>query len=316
MIKVTLLGTGTPTSPTRFQSGVLIEIGEDKLLFDAGRGTVHQLYQTGIDIGRINPVFITHHHFDHINDLFDVMISTAMQGRVAPLNIYGPAGTQRIVSALLNEVYAQDIRFRLEEDKALRKLGGVWGEKPESIAHVDVAEVVGGVVLETANYTVSAEKVVHGLFPDAPDFNWQCLGYRVETADKVITISGDTVPCDGLRTLAQEADLLIQCCHMPKAAVANPVMAYLTDAILPSSGQVGALAQAAHVKHMVLTHLGTLVTPERHAEMLADVRADFSGRVTLGYDLMEIELKWARRPNGPDAPTGRLYGLVGLFKGA
>ncbi len=290
MINVTLLGTGTPTNPHRFQSGILIEIGEDKLLFDAGRGTVHQLYQAGIDVGRINPVFITHHHFDHINDLFDVIISSAMQGRAEPLKIFGPAGTQRIVSALLNEVYAQDIRFRLEEDKAIRKQGGLWNEKPEAIVQVEVTEIGAGLVVQTANYQVSAEFVVHGLFPDAPDFDWHCVGYRVEAAGKVITISGDTVACEGLLKLAKDADLLIQCCHLPKAAVTNPVLEYLTDAILPSSGEVGKIAADANVKHLVLTHLSQAVTPERHEELRADIQQDFSGNITIGYDLMKIGL--------------------------
>jgi len=123
-MKVTLLGTGTPTNPHRFQSGVIVETGNDLLLFDAGRGTVHQMYQAGIEVNRANPVFITHHHFEHINDLFDVIISSAMKGRTHALEIYGPIGTKQIIKALLEQVYAQDIRFRLEEDKDIRLKGG------------------------------------------------------------------------------------------------------------------------------------------------------------------------------------------------
>ena len=110
-MRITLLGTGTPTNRHRFQSAALIEIGDSKLLFDAGRGAVHQMYQAGVELSRVNPVFITHHHFDHINDLFDVIISSAMAGRIDSLKIYGPFGTEQIVRALLEQVYAQDIRF-------------------------------------------------------------------------------------------------------------------------------------------------------------------------------------------------------------
>ncbi|MEJ2749905.1 MAG: MBL fold metallo-hydrolase, partial [Anaerolineae bacterium] len=126
-MKVTLLGTGTPTNPHRFQSAVLVETGSSLLLFDAGRGAVHQMCQAGAAVHQVNPVFITHHHFDHINDRFDVIISSAMGGRDQPLAIYGPAGTQKIVTALLEQVYAPDIRFRLEEDKDIRSRGGSWG---------------------------------------------------------------------------------------------------------------------------------------------------------------------------------------------
>jgi ribonuclease BN (tRNA processing enzyme) len=52
-MKVTLLGTGTPTNPHRFQSSALIEIDESKLLFDAGRGfeTETKIYCLWLTIG-------------------------------------------------------------------------------------------------------------------------------------------------------------------------------------------------------------------------------------------------------------------------
>ena len=80
-MKVRLLGTGTPMSVERFQSSALVEAGEDLLLFDAGRGAVHQMFQAGVDVSRVRPVFITHNNFDHINDLVDAIVSTAWRGR-------------------------------------------------------------------------------------------------------------------------------------------------------------------------------------------------------------------------------------------
>ena len=233
-MKVTLLGTGTPTNPHRFQSAVLVEGGSNKLLFDAGRGTVHQLYQAGVEINHINPVFITHHHFDHINDLFDVIISTAMRGRDEDLKIYGPAGTEKIVSALLEGVYASDIRFRIEEDKDIRRMGASWAERPESITRVDVRDIEPGLIAETESWKVYADYVLHGDFAHVPDFEWRCLGYRIEAEGSVVAISGDTVLCDGIVSLAKDADLLVQCCHLPKSKVTNPVMRYLTTSIVPS----------------------------------------------------------------------------------
>ena len=228
MTRLTLLGTGTPTNPRRFQTSALLEVGAAKLLFDAGRGTVHQLYQAGVDLSQIGPIFITHHHFDHINDLFDVIISTAMQGRENTLPIYGPAGTQTIVDALLNVVYANDIRFRLEEDLEVRRRGRSWHERPEAIRNVDVHEVGQSAVASGVDYQVSSDFVRHGVFPEAPDFAWHCLGYRIETPAGTITISGDTVPCPGILNLARNADLLVQCCHLPLSALTNPTRHYLT----------------------------------------------------------------------------------------
>lgn len=289
-MRVTLLGTGTPTNPNRFQSAVLVEIGKSKLLFDAGRGTVHQIYQAGLEINRVNPVFITHHHFDHINDLFDVIISSAMRGRDYELEIYGPAGTKKIVSALLEGVYAQDIRFRIEEDKDIRKKGGSWVERPASITQVVVKDIKPGMIAETDQWKVYADYVRHGDFPHIPDFDWRCLGYRIEAEGKVITISGDTVLCDGIIGLAKDADLLIQCCHLAKSQVTDPVMQYLTTSILPSSGQVGIIAARANAKHMVITHLSESISLENRSEIFADIRKDYQGTLTMGQDLLEIQV--------------------------
>jgi ribonuclease Z len=284
------LGTGTPTNPDRFQSAVLVEVGSSKLLFDAGRGTVHQIYQAGIDIKCINPVFITHHHFDHINDLFDVIISSAMRGRDHDLEIYGPLGTKQIVSALIQQVYAQDIRFRIEEGKAIRKMGGSWNERPDAISRVEVMEVGSGLIAETDHWKVYAEEVRHGDFADVPDFKWRCLDYRIEADGKVVTVSGDTVPCEGILRLAKDADLLIQCCHVRKSQVDNPALAYLTRAILPSSGQVGEIGTNAGVKRMVLTHLSESIKSTDLSEIRADIENDYKGEVILGQDLMSIEV--------------------------
>jgi ribonuclease Z len=289
-MKITLLGTGTPTHPRRFQSAVLIEAGSDKLLFDAGRGAVHQMYQAGVKIGEVGPVFITHHHFDHINDLFDVIISSAFNGRKGLLKIYGPRGTKDIVKALLEQVYARDIRFRIEEAREFRRRGGHWNEQPEVIAMVSTSDVGPGLVAQGRRWKVLADHVLHGQFPAAPDFQWHCLGYRIEAEGQVVAISGDAVMSDALVELAKGADLLVQCCHLPYRMAQNGVMKYWTGSILPSSGQVGKIAARAGAKRMVITHLRPEITGDVIDQVLEEIARDYSGPVLVGNDLMEIEL--------------------------
>ena len=294
-MKVILLGTGTPGKDLdRFQTSALVEVGSDLLLFDTGRGTVHQLYQAGIDVGRVGPVFITHHHVDHINDLYDVIFSTANQGRTVTLPIYGPTGTQQIVDGLLNTVYARDYRFRLEEDREIQRHGYSRGagsrQSAEVIHDVAVHEVGSGVAAEGDGWRVISEYVRHGEFPDAPDFAWHCLGYRIEAQGQVVTISGDTVPCPGISALARNADLLVQCCMWPESALTNPGRRVLTESILPSTTQAGQIAAESGVKRMVLTHLSASIGQDNFAEVLADVRQHYQGEVLLGEDLLAIEL--------------------------
>jgi ribonuclease Z len=123
-----------------------------------------------------------------------------------------------------------------------------------------------------------------------PDFEWRCLGYRIEAEGKVVTISGDTVLCDGIVSLAKDADLLVQCCHLPKSRVTNPVMKYLTTSIVPSSGQVGVIAAQAGAKRMVITHLSESISLENKTEIFSDIHQDYLGEILLGQDLMTIEV--------------------------
>ena len=76
-MKIVLLGTGGPRpDPKRNASTTLIRLGGENILFDAGRGVVNQLVRAGVPLDAVNPVFITHHHFDHIGDLYDVALAT------------------------------------------------------------------------------------------------------------------------------------------------------------------------------------------------------------------------------------------------
>jgi len=66
-IKVTLLGTGTPTlRPGSFSASPLVEAGSERLIFDLGRGSTIRLFQKNIPLGSITAHFITHLHSDHV----------------------------------------------------------------------------------------------------------------------------------------------------------------------------------------------------------------------------------------------------------
>jgi ribonuclease Z len=113
-MRITLLGTGTPIlEPNRQGSALLVEEGDVKLLFDAGRGVTTQLAKIGIEPQQIDLVFITHHHHDHVGNPGEFLLASWHNGRETQLNVPGPPGTTDIVAALLGQVYARDIVFAL-----------------------------------------------------------------------------------------------------------------------------------------------------------------------------------------------------------
>jgi len=279
---VVLLGTGGPRpDPSRDGPATLIRFGGDNLLFDTGRGVVKQLVRAGVAPAEVNPVFVTHHHYDHIGDLHDVILSSWLAGRQQALRIFGPPETRRIVNALLTQIYDKDIEFRDQGEPAI----GGW--KP-----VEVTEIGAGPVWESAKWRVSAEYVVHGHGLDLPPAfrrRWVCLGYRFECAAGVIAISGDTIECDGLHRLAQDADILVQCCYLADAEIIDESTRRLAKLTLACGDTVGKIAARANVRTLVLTHFR-----QKDAAMLdtlaAEVRRDFAGRLVVGADLMSVEL--------------------------
>jgi ribonuclease Z len=282
-MKVILLGTGGPRpDPLRNATTTLIQLGDENILFDAGRGVVIQMVRAGIPLKSLSQLFITHHHFDHIGDLYDVILSSWMHGRKAPLNIYGPPDTKRIVDALLTQVYDKDWTWRSEGEPTF----GGW-------APVMTEDVAPGPVLDTGRWKVTAGTVVHGNgLGLRPAFlaRWNCYGYRFEAEGKVVVISGDTVPCDGIDRLARGADVLVHCCYMASAEMENEHFRRTAQYVLASGDTVGKTAARAGAKTLVLTHH----RPRKDASMLTalaeEVARDFSGKIIIGHDLTEIEV--------------------------
>ncbi|MCI0712224.1 MAG: MBL fold metallo-hydrolase [Chloroflexi bacterium] len=282
-MKLTLLGTGTPVLEIDRQGpAVLLQIGEENWLFDTGRGVNTQLLRMGLTPAEIDAIFITHHHWDHIGDLGDVLIAAWHGNRTAPIHVYGPNGTQSIVAALLNHVYQREILFTqmLEE-----QIGNFSADIREIIT---VHDVEPGVVRKGSDYAVLTQYVNHGkdLLPQA---EWPCLGYRIEAGDNIIAISGDTIPCSGLEKLAQGADILVQCCYLAEDEITTPDFQLLASKVIASSGQLAKFAAEANVKKLVLTHFRKK-SEAMMQSMLRDIKSTFSGDVVLGEDLMQVSL--------------------------
>ena len=119
--KVTLLGTGAPTLDiNRFSMSTLVEAGPHKLLFDAGRGVSLRLSQLNLPLGKVDVVFLTHFHSDHLVGLPDFWLSgwspSPYGQRKGPLRVSGPVGVKDLMNGL-QRAFAADIRIRIDKIK-------------------------------------------------------------------------------------------------------------------------------------------------------------------------------------------------------
>ena len=269
-----LLGTGTPNAdPDRSGPALAVVVDSSVYIVDAGPGVVRRAAAAmrrdsirALAMPNLKIAFLTHLHSDHTVGLPDLMFSPWVLGRIVPLDVYGPSGTTAMVRHL-NEAYEQDIDIRLHGGEPSSKTG--YGGRG--------FDVSPGVVYRDALVKVTAFEVPHGTWPHA-------YGYRFDTPDRSIVISGDTRASDAVANACNGCDILVHEVISSKS-IANRTADWKAyhAAFHTTSLELGEVATKAHPKLLVLTHiLDAGVTP---AELLAEVKTHFKGAVVFGKDL-------------------------------
>jgi ribonuclease Z len=257
----------------------VLEAGADRLMFDVGRGAIQAFAKKGLPFAEVGPLFITHHHVDHIGEFSNYLITSWLAGRRKPLRVFGPPGTAGIIDVLMKTVYDRDIAFRTEGETAFGPFVGA-----------EVTEVRAGHVAEGDGWTVTCEQMEHGHglpFGKAFLARWICLAYRVEAEGKVFSFSGDAVMCDPLIRIARESDLHLQCCYMATSEMMSGHFKGVGKYTLACSDTAGKIAAQAGAKRLVLTHFRE-TTPALIEEMRADIARDFAGPAEFANDLQEF----------------------------
>ncbi len=99
--ELTILGSsGAMPFKNRFPTAHVLNIHEQLFLLDCGEGTQMRMSKFKVRKGKIQSVFITHLHGDHIFGLPGLLTSLGMNGRETPLNIYSPPGLEAMINGL------------------------------------------------------------------------------------------------------------------------------------------------------------------------------------------------------------------------
>lgn len=271
--QVVVLGTGSPNDdPDRSGPAVAIIAGGEAYLVDAGPGIVRRASLAArvdsipaLAAERLHRVFLTHLHSDHTAGLPDLILSPWVLGRTAPLEIYGPPGTRRM-AGLIEQAYSEDIEIRLHGGEPSNKTG-------YAVAAHDVS---AGVVYRDSNVTVSAIEVEHGKWPHA-------FGYRFQTRDRTIVVSGDTRPTDALVRACDGCDVLLHEVYSAEQFTKRaPEWQRYHSAFHTSTIELADIASRARPKLLVLYH--QLYWGDDDAALVRQVKSRYSGEVVSARD--------------------------------
>ena len=298
-MELVFLGTSSaiPTSH-RNHSAVALKAFGEIFLFDCGEGTQLQMSKAKISPMKINNIFITHFHGDHILGLPGIIQSMAFRGRKNPLHIFGPKGLVEMVNIIRNFGY-----FSLTFE-------------------IYMHEIDDGIILEEENYRISCSKMNHTVLNFAysiyekrrpkfirekaialgvnpgPDFGKLQQGISVKVGDAVIqpeqvlgeerkgrkvVYSGDTTPSEQMVEFAEDADLLI---HESTFEGIYGDKAY--EMGHSTSVQAAKIAKKANVKRLILTHVSTRY---KKSDILETEAKEIFENSTVAEDFMQIEVE-------------------------
>lgn len=306
---IQFLGTGAGMpSKIRNTSSLAFKLLDERgtiWLFDCGEATQHQILHTSIKPRKIEKIFITHLHGDHIYGLPGLLGSRSFLGGENPLTIYGPKGLKEWL-----ELTLQTSQTRLNYT-------------------IEFVEIEEGVIFEDEDFIVTAMSLEHVV---------PCFGYRIEqkpllgalqidkaralgvpkgpllgrlkngfdvTLDDgkvirsedvteppkkgfIVAILGDTRYCENSVALSSEADIVIHEAtfnHATEELAANYGHSTNMDAVN--------VAQRAGAKNLLLNHLSARFFQKDLDNMLNEVKPLFPN-TTIVNDFDEFSWQYEK----------------------
>ena len=275
-MELTLLGTGCPkVDYKRFGPANLISSKKAKILVDCGSGITQRLDQIKISSSKIDALFLTHLHSDHVVDLYQLIISSWHSYRTIPWKIYGPKGTKKFVKKLMDA-------WKDERDQRI---------KYEARSSVQAFKIIVNEFKNSGTVLVGDIKVKYFEVDHKPVK--YAYGFNFFHRNKKLTISGDTRPCENIMKYGLLSDVLLhegfidgeikKINQMTTIKTLHHVSDYHT-----SSNIVGKVAKLTKCKKLVLTHLVPTRFNEKKLKNI--VKKDFGKDPIIGKDLLRIKI--------------------------
>lgn len=296
-------GAGMPAK-LRNVTSIALKLLEERgavWLFDVGEATQHQILHTSLKPRRIEKVFITHLHGDHIYGLPGLLSSRSFQGGESEVTVYGPKGIKEYIemSLSLSQTYLKYPLSIIEISE------GIIFEDDQFIVEARLLEhgipSYGYRIMEKDRPgTLLADKLIEAGVQPGPIFRQIKNGESITLEDgrvldpneflgpeqkgRVVTILGDTRYCENALLLAKEADLLI---HEATFSKGEETLAY--DYFHSTTYQAAHIARKAGCKQLCLTHISSRYDRNDWRELVAEAMETFPN-TDIAEDFKEIHI--------------------------
>ena len=239
-LRVVVCGSASPlgNDMNRAQACIAVVTPEHFFLFDVGARSPVRIGQARLPMGRIDGVFLTHFHSDHIAALPDVNLTSWVQGRPTALNVYGPPGVQSVVDGF-NNAYQLDRGYRTGH----HGVDLLPPDRGPMLAHTFTPDAV---VWQDDLLTITSFTVEHPPIEPA-------VGYRIDYRGRSVVISGDTNAADSLFAAAQGADLLLH----------DALSRTLLDPMIETATELGVPRMPTIMKDVIEYHADATTLPSR-----------------------------------------------------
>ncbi|MDH3688341.1 MAG: MBL fold metallo-hydrolase [Gammaproteobacteria bacterium] len=283
-MRITALGTGMPNQTKAAVSiSYLVELGDgEKFLFDMGLGSMGNLFSLRPDFSKLDKVFASHLHIDHVGDFMGLHIGGWLSGRYTPIHIYGPSGSK---PELGTKAFVEGMRKGYAWDLATRT-----GALPDKGAQIEVHEFdykqENGVVYEENGVTIRSWPAIHSLDGS--------VSYSLEWNGLKYVFGGDTYPNKWYIEYATDADVASHEAFLPPKALAAyfgwdlKQATYVSTRIHTEPQAFGKVMSAVKPRLAVGYH--SVQSPENNAAIMDGVRKTYDGPLALARDLMVINV--------------------------
>jgi ribonuclease Z len=283
-MRITALGTGMPNQTKAAVSiSYLVELGNgDKFLFDMGSGALGNLFSLRPDFSKLDKLFASHLHVDHVGDFMGLHIGGWLSGRYTPIHVYGPSGS---TPELGTRAFVEGMQKGYAWDLATRS-GALPDEGAKIVIHEFDYKQENKVVYRKNGVTIRSWPAIHSLDGS--------VSYSLEWNGLKYVFGGDTYPNNWYIKYAANADVASHECFLPPKALAAyfgwdlAQATYVSTRIHTEPQAFGKVMSAVKPRLAVGYH--SVQSPENNAAIMDGVRKTYDGPLAIARDLTVINV--------------------------